>query len=451
MPTAQQIPLKYVKSLLATGSTDLQPANATRFFSKLLYEFWGFCVNGGASLTVPGGIADLSFPPGFQSGSNTLLARGADGSTTFGTDIFQSTSVNFTQVNSGSLIGKYLVTWVPGGSSTDDSVYRITAVLDPTHLQVSIHSGGTRRLGNHSVFWDRHGISWRLVDISATTQLSGWGEGKYMVLNLPAAPTVNPGQLVSQVKVTHHTGASGVEGNVGITVSPSGSWNSSTRLFTDGASEVTGSWFSGNTPGQVTYTLIGAGDFLIAEARAFSPGAQGAFTAGSGFHVEVPQRLYPPALDPNPVAWLSWTNATPSQVASTYYNGLTMVDHAGTSRQWTTLVRSPMGTNVRADYTGNSYGTGQWQQFGLPAFRFAFINLDVEDMQYLSSDGVLSLSLASQFSASRARLRRVRFSTADMKTGTRLGDSPGWVHVANGVLWPWDNSILPEGPWRFGV
>ena len=457
MPTAQQIPIKYVKSLSSTGSYFLTPATAARFVSKLLYEFWGFCVNGGTSLTQPGGIADLSFPTGFQSGSTVLLARGADGSTTFGTDIFQSTSVNFTQINSGSLIDKYLVTWVPGGSSTDDSVYRVTAVLDATHLQVDVHSGGTRRLGNHPCFWDRHGINWRLVDINAATQLSGWNDGRYMVLNLPAAPTVNAGQLVPQVKVTHHTQSAGpnigLEGNIGIQVSPSGSWNSTTHLFSDASPEVTGTWFNGTGAGvgAANYTLIGGGDFLIAEARSFAPGPQGNFTAGAGFHVEVPQRLYPQNVDPNPMAWLTWSNATPSQVAGTYYNGFTMFDHAGTVRQWTTLVRSPMGTKVRSDYTGNAYGTGQWQQFGLPAFRFALISLDLEDMQYLTTDGILSQPLAAQFSASRARLRRVRFTTADLKRGARLGDSPGWVHVSNGVLWPWDNSTQPEGPWRFGV
>ncbi len=457
MPTVQQIPIKYVKSLSSTGSNSLTPTTAVRFVSKLIYEFWGFCVNGGSSLTQPGGIADLSFPPGFQSGSTVLLARGADGSTSFGTDIFQASSVNFTSVNSGSLIDKYLVTWVPGSDSTDDSIYRVTAVLDATHLQVDPHSGGTRRLGNHPCFWDRHGINWRLVDVAAATQLSGWGEGKYMVLNLPAAPTVNPGQLVAQVKVTHHTqtvGPSvGMEGNIGIQVSPSGSWNASTQLFTDAATEVINTWFNGSgaTTGRAAYTLIGAGDFLIAEARGHTPGPQGTFTSGSGFHVEVPQRLYQQALDPNPVAWLAWQNATPNQVASTYYNGFSMLDRANVVRQWTTLVRSPMGTHVRSDYTGNAYGTGQWQQFALPAFRFATINLDIENMEYLTTDGILSLSLASQFSAGRARLRRVRFTTADMRVGTRLGDTPGWVHVSNGVLWPWDGSILPQGPWRFGV
>ena len=209
------------------------------------------------------------------------------------------------------------------------------------------------------------------------------------------AGNVNPSQASPQVRLRRVTSPL----QVGVTLSPSGSWGlySGSYGFSDPTTELLpGGWFSTETPAYVS--LWAAGDFIIAHYKAVND------SRSSGFHVEVPQRLYPQNVDPNPMAWLTWSNATPSQVAGTYYNGFTMFDHAGTVRQWTTLVRSPMGTKVRSDYTGNAYGTGQWQQFGLPAFRFALISLDLEDMQYLTTDGILSQPLAAQFSASRARL-----------------------------------------------
>jgi len=469
MTTPLQIPIKYCKSLEGpqfTAWTGLTATQASRFFHKVLYEWWGFCVNGTNDLHHAGGIVASNMPSGFRSGS--LIAAGNDGSTSFGFDVFSSNSVNFMTITSGSLsgslVGKYLVTWVPGSpgeAATDDGVYFIKSVEDANHIRVDIHSGGTRRLGNHPWFWDRNNINWRIVDIYATTQLADWGEGNYQVLQLQGAPIVNPGQAQAQVQITHHTSSFGAEGNLGLIISPSGSWNGTG--FTDGTPEQTVNFFNpngnGNT-GQSTFTLIGGQDFIIAEVR--GPNTQNGSTQGSGFHIEVPQRLYSASVDPNPVAWLMWQNAVPSQVAATYYNGFNMVCEDSVVRNWTMLVRSPMGDRVRQSYTGNSYGTGQWQQFQLPAFRFADVAFDrVGDAlqhfpQYMTTDGILSLTnVPNHFAAARARLRHVRFTVATLQRGARLGDPitdpNGWVVVSNGVLWPWDDSIMPEGPWRLGV
>ena len=459
MSTPLQIPIKYCKTLLASGSSTLTATEASRFFHKLLYEWWGFCVNGTSDLVNPGGIVTASFPTGF---TDKVIASGGDGSTSFGFDVFESLSQNFTTLASGSLVGKYLVTWVPGSpglAATDDGVYLIKSIEDANHIRVDVHSGGTRRLGNHPWFWDRNNVNWRIVDIYGTTQLAGYADGDYQVLNLTAAPTVNPGQAISQVQVTHRA-PSAIEGNVGLVISPGGTWNGST--FSDGTPEQQVNFFNktgGGTTGQSTYSLIGGADFIIAEVR--GPNPQGAFTNGSGFHVEVPKRLYTLAADPNPVAWVMWENALPSQVAATYYNGFSMVGYDSAVHQWKTRVRSPMGDQVKPLFTGNAYGTGQWQQFQLPAYRFAFVGFDsvgdqyLHNDQYITTDGILALSTPGQFSAARARLRHVRFTVATLPRGSRLGDPitdpNGWVIVSNGVLWPWDDSIMPEGPWRFGV
>lgn len=467
MATPQQIPIKFVKSLVAPGSSKFTATQASRFFHKLLYEFWGFCVNGGTSLITAGGFTSVVYPSGFQSG--TLLAKGTDGTTSFGSNIFSSQAVDFTTVNSGSLINKYLVTWVPGSISTDDSVYLIIGVDDSSHIRVDVHSGGTRRLGNHPVFWDRNRINWRIVDIIGTSVLSGsgvsgsWG-GSNMVLSMSGSSIVNPGQASSQLQVMHLTESAGAnvgrEGCVGIVISPSGSWNGS--AFTDGSPVITGSLsfyegFAGGvvSNGQVLYDLTAGVDFLIAHVKSEPNGTQGSLTAGTGFHVEIPKRLYAQPIDPNPIAWTLWSNNTPSQIANTYYNGFNMFGCDNLVHKWTTLVRSLGGTEVRSDYTNVAYGGGQWQQFAIPAWRFAGVSYDVEDDSYLTSDGTLSLSTPGQFSLSRARLRRVRFTTADLSKGSKFGDpvtgTKGWVHLINGILWPWDNTILPERPWRFGV
>ena len=404
-------------------------------------------------------------PTGFTDG---VLMTGNDGTTSFGFDVFSSPSSNFLLTSSlsaslsGSLIGKYLVTWVPGSpglAATDDGVYFIKSVEDATHLRVDIDSGGTRRLGNHPFFWDRNNINWRIVDIYQTTQLGGYADGDYQVLTLQAAPTVNAGQAQSQVQVFHRF-PGGNEGAVGLVISPGGTWNGS--AFSDGTPEQDIVFYNdtANDRGLSTYTLIGGQDFIIAETR--GPNLQTGFSNGSGFHIEIPQRLYDSGSDPNPIAWVTWQNAVPSQVAATYYNGFNMVCQDTVVRNWTTLVRSPMGDRVRQDYTGGNYGTGQWQQFGIPALRFADVAFDrVGDIQqhndqYMTTDGILSLtSVPGQFSYARARLRHVRFTVATLARGSRVGDPitdpNGWVVVSNGVLWPWDDSIMPEGPWRLGV
>jgi len=465
MPTPLQIPIKYCKSLEGpeyTAWTFMTATEASRFFHRALYEWWGFCVNGTNSLTVPGGLAAVSVPTG------SLVAKGSDGTTSFGFDVFSSPGSNFITMMSGqvsgTLVGKYLVTWIPGSpdeQSTDDGVYFIKSVEDATHIRVDIHSAGTRRLGNHPFFWDRNNINWRIVDLYAATLMSGWGDGNYQVLTFQGAPTVNPGQAQSQVKITHHTSSAGNEGTVGLIFSPGGTWNGTN--FTDGTIEQDVSFFnlsgSGAT-GQSTYTLIGGQDFIIAEVRGPSP--QGSFTNGSGFHIEIPNRNYPEEIDPNPIAWVTWQNAVPSQVAATYYNGFNMVCQDTVVRTWKTLVRSPMGDRVRADYTGNAYGTGQWQQFQVPIYRFADVAFDrvgdalLHNDQYMTTDGILSLTgVPGQFSLARVRLRHVRFTVATLPRGSRIGDPitdpNGWVVVSNGVLWPWDDALMPEGPWRLGV
>ena len=439
--SAPFIPLKFIKTLTTTGS--LSQTEAGRFFGKLLYEFWGFAVNGNASTTIPGGFAAVSgvlYPSGFESGSTTLLAEAKDGQTNFGGDYFISKTVNFATLNaSGSLIGKYLVCWKPGVPSTDDGVYPIIGQDSSDRIRVEVQVGGTRRIGNKSCFWKRDNVYFRIVDILAATKLAGWTDGSGLVLQFNAASTVNPGQASSQVKVSHRA----TQTSIGLIVSPSGSWNGLT--FTDGTPEMLQNWFYTNAAGFGSFNLIGGQDMLMVNLR----GIDGAWaqTNTSGMHIEIPKRLYSSSLDPNPVAFNSWANLAPSQLAGNY-NNFHMVGFDGVLRPWSTLARCPWGTHIDTAVTAVSGGI--WQGFSQSANgRYLNFNYNPIEDKFITSDAVLASTVGGQYSLARCRLRRVRFTSNNQFRGFRFGDID-WVFVANGVLWPWDNTmqgygIQPEG------
>ena len=438
--TAPNIPLKFIKTLNTTGS--LSQAEAGRFFIKLLYEFWGFCVNGTSNLTVAGGFAPVSgvlCPDNFQSGSTVLWGQGNDGITDFGTNFFSSKTVTFGSLNllnstPGQLIGKYLVTWKPDSDSTDDSVYPIIAVVDNNTIRLETQVGGTRRLGNKAFFTKRTGVHFRVVDILAATKLASWTDGSGLVMQFNKASTVNPGQANSQVKVSLRN----VQRDVGIIISPSGSWNG--LNFTDGATEITSNWFYTATSGFGAFVLIGGRDCLLTNNR----GIDGAWASGantSGMHIEIPKRLLTASVDPNPVVFNMWANATLSQLASTYA-GMRMVDHDGIIRPMITLARCPWGQHIDTAVTAVSGGI--WQGFSTTPNRYLNMNYNPIEDKFITSDAVLGNQSGGHFSLARVRLRRTRFTANQQFKGFRYGDID-WVFMANGVLWPWDNTQLGYG------
>ena len=180
---------------------------------KLIYEFWGFCTNGGNSLTQPGGFATISgalapnyisMPTGFQSGSSSLLTSGSDGATSLGSPVFTAPSVNWT---SGSYLGKFLVTWQSGSTSTDDSIYPILQILNSSSIVVDTTIGGTPYAPANYLpsFTNRSGVNFRVIDLVAAGNL-GWKSGSYMVLQFNGS-YVNAGQANSQCMMkSYYTG-----------------------------------------------------------------------------------------------------------------------------------------------------------------------------------------------------------------------------------------------------
>jgi hypothetical protein len=54
-----------------------------------------------------------------------------------------------------------------------------------------------------------------------------------------------------------------------------------------------------------------------------------------------------------------------------------------------------------------------------------------------------STATAGQFSFARCRMRPIRFGFGALPQYYTVGNSGEFIHVINGLLLPWDGSILP--------
>lgn len=439
---ANELTTKFVRAHAINQS--VSSTVVLRWIHKLIYEFWGFCVNGTDSLTVPGGFASSGIiaPTNFQSGS-TLMASGSDGVTVAGAYVFQASSVNWTS-GTNAFVGKHIVTWKSGSESTDDSVYLITKIVNSSSIMVDITNGGTPFTGSlKPAFTARTNINFRVIDIPAAVALSGYtADNDGFVLSLNGAFLVNSGQIAPQVRTRIRTSVGSNVPNIGLTLSSSGSWtatSASSGNFSDGSAEVNADssgtgWGTGTGTGYVT--LIGAQDFLLCHSR-------GSWnTAGaSGFHIEVPKRLYSQNCDPMPVVAMNFGQAglTVTSTTQGYGGGLTMFHPPdGSTRKWRSMIRNPVGDYFNsAFFSSNSPGlltTGRSNEMFFNQYTNKFIMFDL----------VLGLpSVTFQYSALRVRLRRMRWTANIIPSHTRLGNRGEWLHVHNGVLWPWDNAVLP--------
>lgn len=420
---------KFVRSHFV--NTSQTTVTVQRWFFKLLYEFWGFCVNGGDSLRVPGGFASsgsvnplsgaVIFPAGFESGSTVLLASGTDGMTTDGSPFFNTVNPIF----SSSYVGKHLVTWKSGSTSTDDSIYQITQWLNSSSIRVNVNNGGTPYSASlHPSFTLRSQINYRVIDFNAAANLSGFTTNDGLVLQFNAAGLINTGQLNSQCRLRNNST------QLGVIASPSGSWTPASGTFTDPTSETLATWTNSST-GTGYISLWGAQDFLIAHSR-----GSWMSTEGSWIHVEIPARLYPQPLDPNVIAFLNYGVDQPDQ--TNYYTMTTVSPVDSVTRSWNLFYRIPTGDNYQ-DIIFGSYNLRS-----LPSGRYNNLVFNPFTNKFMITDSVLGLTgVTQQFALGRMRIRRVRFSAPIIPTVQRVGDNGEWLHLQDGVLWPWDNALLP--------
>lgn len=426
-----------------------------RWFHKLLYEFWGFCINGGNSLLIPGGFAPLSGvlqPSGFESGSTTLLASGSDGITTDGSPFFSAASVNWTS-GSGAYVGKHLVCWKSSSLSSDDSVYQITQIVNSSTIRVNVNNGGTPYSASLKLgFVARTGINFRVVDINAAANLAGIADADGLVLHFSAAYLVNSGQVTPQVRTRIRTSAGSNVPNVGLTLSSSGTWTpaSSSGFFTDGTAEINAAtsangWGASGT-GTGYITLIGAQDFIFSHVR-------GAWnTAGSGFYIEVPQRLYGQNYDPNPIVAMNYgtSGLTINTVDEHFAGGFTAHNPPDNStRKHQSLVRCIAGEYWNTTmFAANSLDRQDLSRYRELHFN-SFLN------KVIMSDIILGLRAVSGsvniYTPNRLRLRRSKLTSKAIPRFYRVGNNGEWLHIQNGILIPWDNAILPYTPFLGGL
>ncbi len=250
---------KYLRGLQYTSGTN---GRDIAIFMRICYEFWGYCVNGTSSLTVPGGMptTPTSAPTNFFEGT-TVLASGTDGVTSAIGTTLTSASAAFTS----AMIGKHVTVWFPASTSTDDSIYRITAVPSATQLTISPFSGGTPDISTlKNNLTSRSNLNYRVFDAVAGSQLV-IASGNYFVGTLSGASTINTGQASSQFQFLLR-GISATFGQLGIVGSPAGTWTGSAFTGTNMTERITATaiTFNGAVSGIAGYiTLIADKDFFI--------------------------------------------------------------------------------------------------------------------------------------------------------------------------------------------
>jgi hypothetical protein len=416
---------KFVRGLQYTNPSTVHE-NAIVF--KLLYEFWCFCVNGGSSVTTPGGLASTtptSFAANFadpHSGGTVLLASGTDGVTTLGFASFTAASAPFTS----SMVGKYLVTWKPASGSSEDSIYLITGYTSASVITVNVNNGGTPGGGTlYPSFTTRGSINYRVIDAVQASQVAGLAAGQYMVLQTSPS-SVNTGQASSQAQFFLRN-ASFTQ--AGVVLSPGGTWSGS--AFTDGTTEQQVTWFNGQSAGSIgVLTMIGDVDGILLHDRTTSSETS---SGGSGLHLEVPTRLYAQAQDTNPIAIMLFGNEGMDTTSTTnrYGGGFWMMCPDQTVRKHRTICRALMGDGYPGFVFGQNMTT---PQLGFNTFKNTVLTSDI----FVCNVGVIG-----QYTYARARLRYARLASAAIPSYHRIGNSGEWLHLTNGICWPWDNTILP--------
>lgn len=451
--------VKFVKAHL--GTTTGGNNGGVLYWMKLVYEFWGFCVNGTNDLRSPGGFATISgslapnylrMATGFETGSSMLIASGSDGSTTYGNQVFTAASVNWT---SGTMVGRHLVAWQSGSTSLDDSIYQIVRVLDSSSILVNTNQGATAMSGsrNEPRFTSRTGINFRVINFAAASALPGFATDDYMILQFNA-PAINTGSSYSQARIRLRTGGSAIDqGN--ISLSASGSWNGT--VFTDLGPESSpdgsntdegGSpygFFSWAISGDSAFNLWGDQGGLIAHSRSSADSSTRNF-----FHVEVPRRLFPQSKDPNPICFVNVGKQPPSTS--------NFAQNENYSAGW--VVHCPLDNVVVRRHhalarnlggTANSDLFANQNMHNVPGrFRNSFYNRG--SRKFVILDLILSHRLSTNsYTMGRCQLRLATFVPGPTQVNTKLGSRGQWIAIHEGVLWPWDNSQLPNSIFPFGI
>jgi hypothetical protein len=308
-------------------------------------------------------------------------------------------------------------------------------------------------------FTSRSNINYRVIDYAQINQTHT--TFNYIVLQMNGAPYVNSGQANSQVRLRlasrAHTGDT-VPRGVSILMCPSGTYygtgsndgstggngvqiSTLTDIGEVGPNSNSGAdWHNNPGAGTQCINIIAAQDFFILYSR-------GIFASnGCGFHVEIPQRLYPFEYDPNPMAMCGFSY------------GLYLVNNNnagyGAMYSFTSDIKPNLHFTSGHHQAGDSYNVHTLAD-RIDRYSNGYYNnmwYNVFTKKFLFTDGVIgTVAAIDQQYMARARLRRVRFIAPIIPDMNRLGDDGEWLHVNGGVLWPWDNAVLPATIFHQGL
>jgi len=325
--------------------------------------------------------------------------------------------------------------------STDDSIYRIVAIPSTSQVVLVPFTGGTPDISTlKNNITSRAALSYRVIDVAAASQLAV-AAGNYFIGTMNGGPCINTGQATSQFQFLLR-GTSATFGTFGMVTSPNGSWNGSvfsgtgsnttmterananSLLFNGGAAAVTG-----------FVTMVADTDSFFAHVQ--SSNSNGSVNLkGMYFMATIPQRLYTQTQDPNPIALLVGGNGLGTSTGiDSFSTSFGMVGFDGTTRSHQLITRNLVGDTANLTI-GAAYTVG----FNLDS-RIGYQGKTSQ--VFLGEALISSTTTAGQFSFARARMRPIRFAFGALPQYYTVGNNGEFVHVANGLLLPWDGSILP--------
>jgi len=324
--------------------------------------------------------------------------------------------------------------------STDDSIYKIIEVNSSSQVRLVPFSGGTPDISTlKNNLTSRASLCYRVIDLVGASQLSV-ANGNYFVGNLKGAPSINSGQAVSQFQFILR-GSANAYGQLGIVGSPTNSWNGSGFSGTGSNTPISertnanGLNYSGtaiNVTGFVT--MCADTDFLFGHILSSNSNGSGT-TKGFYFSVITPQRLYTQTQDPNVLAtWVGGNGLNSTTGNDSICNYFGMVGTDGITRSSNLITRNLVGDTGNAS-VGTAYTTGSSLS--------TYVAFQSQTGQMITSEPLMSTVATGQFSLARARFRPFRLTSSSVPTNYLVGNKGEYIHLANGILMPWDGSILP--------
>lgn len=413
----------------------------------VLWQPTGFTqiASGSSGATLPQAVINVNSTTGFPSTGTIFIATsaGVQQVTYNGTN---ATSFTGCSGGTGTMLTGAAVTGL--GTSTDDSIYRIVAVNSTSQLVLAPYTGGTPDISTLKPnLTSRSAVNYRVIDVIAASQL-GIANGNYFVGTMIGPPNINPGQSQSQFQFFLR-GASAPFGAMGMLGSPTASWNGVSAFTNPGGpsatitekTTVTSNTFSGTSANVIgNTTMIADNDFFFAHIRSSNSSA----ATGWYFFITTPLRLYTQAQDPNPMTLLVGANALSTQnggfaqIQDSLVNAFWMSGTDGVNRAHRLMSRNFSG-DVNKVGTGQTIGVNWSLGPNLPA------SLGYQERmgQVIFGDALMVSDNAGQFYLNRCKLRPFQFTDSTTPVFYLVGANGEYIHVGNGLLLPWDGSVLP--------